>query len=177
MLVLMKGDVFNVVKMFPERVALGHGCNCFNTFGKGIAITIKTMCPNAYREDCKTSKGDRTKLGNFTYSDEVGFRVYNLYTQYTWNDKSDMFYIDAFESAVIKMIEHAKLDGINRLVIPAIGLGLANGKLHEIVDVLSKLFYGRKDVALYWVIYDEFLFESIKYSKDSVDGVFDVVLN
>lgn len=101
----------------------------------------------------------------------------NLYTQYTWNDKSDMFYIDAFESAIIKMIEHVKFDGINRIVIPAIGLGLANGKLHEIVDVLSKLFYGRKDVALYWVIYDDFLFNSIKYSKDSVYGVFDVVLN
>jgi hypothetical protein len=84
-----------------------------------------------------------------------------------------MFYIAAFESAVRKMIEHAKLDGISKIVIPAIGLGLANGKLHEIVDVLSKLFYGRKDVALYWVIYDEFLFESIKHSKDSVD----VVLN
>lgn len=75
MLVLMKGDVFEVSKMFNERVAVGHGCNCFNAFGAGIAKIIKSLSPNAYAEDCKTSKGDRSKLGNFTYSDEVGFRV------------------------------------------------------------------------------------------------------
>lgn len=60
-----------------------HGCNCFNSFGAGIARQIKYQYPEAYHEDTKTVYGDKSKLGTFTYSVVFGgIIVCNAYTQF-----------------------------------------------------------------------------------------------
>jgi len=45
---------------------IGHCCNCFCTMGSGVAAAIKAKYPEAYDADCKTKKGDRTKLGTLS---------------------------------------------------------------------------------------------------------------
>ena len=59
-----------------------HGANCFNTMGSGIALQIKNKFPEAYVVDCKTKKGDITKLGTFTLTTEIKSIILNCYTQY-----------------------------------------------------------------------------------------------
>jgi O-acetyl-ADP-ribose deacetylase (regulator of RNase III) len=63
-----------------------HGCNCFCTMGKGIALAIKQQFPEAYDADLRTAKGDRAKLGTITTAEierpPARFTVVNAYTQY-----------------------------------------------------------------------------------------------
>ena len=126
-----------------------QGCNCFNTMGAGIAKEIKRRFPDVWKADLATIKGDRNKLGTFTFSSNKNkpYCVVNLYTQYTYWDKQDMFYIDAFYNGMISVIDFfiskkVKANIENKTItfsLPAIGLGLANGKPEDIYLVLKNL--------------------------------------
>lgn len=97
--------------------AIGHQANCQNTFGSGIARSIKEMYPEAYLADtlCDLSEVDR--LGNFTmahvpingtvnrYNNHIS-RIFNLYgqnlgTNYTKRDRKTNY--EALYSALEKM--------------------------------------------------------------------------
>ena len=44
-----------------------HSCNCFHTFGAGIALQIKRKYPELYEADAKHGPaGDRNRLGTFS---------------------------------------------------------------------------------------------------------------
>lgn len=127
-----------------------QGCNCFNTMGAGIAKIIQDNYPEAYKVDLDTKKGDREKLGSFTYADvnpnnEKGKVKYiaNAYTQFTHWDKEDMFYIEAFEKSLSGIIDFflskRTKDMTLKFSLPAIGLGLANGKIEEIYETLKNI--------------------------------------
>jgi len=131
-----------------------HGCNCFNTMGAGVASIIKDNYPEMFAADDVTLKGDRNKMGTFTYAkinggDEKTKPVYgvNLYSQYTFYDKNDMFDIKAFKNGMYSVLNHfikerndkGKKDKVIKFSFPAIGLGLANGKIEEIYSVLKKI--------------------------------------
>ena len=45
-----------------------HGCNCFRSFGAGIAKSIKERYPEAYEADLNTGHGDKNKLGHYSYA-------------------------------------------------------------------------------------------------------------
>jgi hypothetical protein len=90
-------------------------------------------------------------MGDFTYADvnpnneknKIKY-IINLYSQYTHWDKEDMFDIKSFERGLHKTIEFfiskRKKDSIPiKFSLPAIGLGLANGKIEEIYQVLKNL--------------------------------------
>lgn len=134
---------------FPTHILI-QGCNCFNTMGAGIAKIIKDKYPEAFEVDKKTTKGNRDKLGSFTYADvnpdnEKGKIKYivNAYSQFTYWDKEDMFYIEAFEKSITAIIENfikkRKGNQLIKFSLPAIGLGLANGDIKEIYNVLQNL--------------------------------------
>lgn len=151
---ILKGNVFNS----PDYTIV-HGCNCFNAMGAGIARTIKKEFPLAYKADMKTKKGDRLKLGTYTFAEEAsslygGKCIINAYTQYTFWDKSDMFYHDAFEE-IIEDLSNT----VQSFSLPAIGLGLANGDLTTILNILIKHSVSC-DISLY--IYDQSLLDEIK---------------
>lgn len=138
-------DIFN-----GNSHVIIQGCNCFNTMGAGIAKIIKDEYPQVYEADLQTKKGDRSKLGNYTYADvnpnnipgKVKYIV-NLYSQYTYWDINDMFDIKAFEYGLDKIfqdfIDKRKGDKKINFALPAIGLGLANGIPQEVYSVLKKL--------------------------------------
>ena len=132
-----------------ESDVLIQGCNCFNTMGAGIAKEIKRIFPDAWKADLATIKGDKNKLGTFTFSSNKTkpYYIVNLYTQYTYWDKQDMFYVDAFYKGMASVIDffiskRAKANKENKTItfsLPAIGLGLANGKPEDIFLVLKNL--------------------------------------
>lgn len=77
----------------PEVQVIGHQANCQNTFGSGIAKTIREMYPTAWLADCDAARNKQNVLGNFSKADlslvngvknfrgnQIG-RIYNLYGQ------------------------------------------------------------------------------------------------
>lgn len=65
---------------------LAHQCNLFQTFGSGIAKEIKTRFPWAHAADCRTWRGDRSRLGGslLVYAPNTKWPIngiFNLYCQ------------------------------------------------------------------------------------------------
>lgn len=123
-----------------------QGCNCFNTMGAGIALTIRNRYPQAYEADCKTKRGDRAKLGTYTCA-EVGmgihsFTVVNAYTQYHFGatkENPDLFEYNFFRQ-VLKQIR-ADFPG-KRIGLPLIGCGYAGGNKERILGIIKEEMNG-----------------------------------
>lgn len=65
-----------------------HCCNCFNTMGAGIAKAISTKWPEAKAADNETIRGDKDKLGTFTFAEAAdGTKIFNLYGQYNYGSR------------------------------------------------------------------------------------------
>jgi len=82
---LIKGDLLQLADE-GNFDAIAHGCNCYCVMGIGLAKQIKKKYPEAYAADLKTTPGDRSKLGNYTYAsyNDNSFTVFNAYTQYRY---------------------------------------------------------------------------------------------
>lgn len=122
-----------------------QGCNCFNTFGSGLAKDVKEQYPNAYEADCATRKGDYNKLGNYSFSfektkDNKEFIIINAYTQYDFNkfgsEPVDKFEYESFELILKKLLHNY---GDLRIGLPALGMGLAGGN-KQIITTMMKDF-------------------------------------
>ena len=125
---------------------LVHGCNCFNTMGSGLANQIKKHFEGAYTIDQSTSRGDRNKLGTYTYA-VYNPIIVNAYTQYDYGtDGKDRFEYEAFSLILDKL----KFQWSNKhFGFPLIGCGLAGGNESKIVTMIQEFdrkisFYGGK---------------------------------
>lgn len=123
-----------------------HGCNAFTTMSGGIAAAIAQRAPQAFIADCKTQKGDRTKMGQYTKAFVCdthtvrGYTIINAYTQYTFWDRNDMLDYKALKT----VFEQIKLDydsavNIPRIGIPLIGAGLACGDWDKIEGIIKSV--------------------------------------
>ena len=130
----LRGDLIEYAKAGKFDIIV-HGCNCFNTMGSGIAKQIKEAYPGAWTIDQQTMKGDRNKLGSYTY---VYYKpiVVNAYTQFDYGrDGADRFEYDAFDLILQKLkFQFPKL----KYGFPAIGCGLAGGNESRIVEMIKK---------------------------------------
>lgn len=135
-----------------------HGCNAFCTMGGGIAATIARRAPQAFNADCKTKKGDRSKMGTYTWAyvndiyTKSSYTIINAYTQYTFWDRSDMLDYVALKT----VFERIKLDydsttNIPRIGIPLIGAGLACGDWNMIESIIASV--GLRDLTV--VVFNE----------------------
>ena len=86
---------------------VGHCANCQNTFGSGIAFSIKNMYPEAYEADTKAANSKSNKLGEMSY---VGlkrngspFVIFNLYGQYLYGTETRKINYEAIYVALEKM--------------------------------------------------------------------------
>lgn len=75
---------------------IGHQANCQNTFGSGIAKSIREMYPMAYDADTKAAKNKTNVLGNFSATAiESPFAnikgIFNLYGQNLGTDHSKLY--------------------------------------------------------------------------------------
>lgn len=130
-----------------------HGCNCFNTMGAGFAKQVKQRCPEAYQADLATGRGDRNKLGRFTYGvcKNNGILIINAYTQYNLGSNFDL---EAFTIAMINIFMTFEKNKV--FAMPKIGSGIGGGdwdEIEKILDIYSD--YHEKIVNVYSLPYDK----------------------
>jgi O-acetyl-ADP-ribose deacetylase (regulator of RNase III) len=61
MIISVQKDIFDTANTGAQAII--HQANCQCTMGSGIAKDIRARFPEAYEADCKTKKGDASKLG------------------------------------------------------------------------------------------------------------------
>lgn len=120
-----------------------HGCNCFCAMGRGIALSIRQACPQAYEADRRTTPGDRAKLGIFTCADIVAnghrFTVVNAYTQYDYRGPG----VKADYEAIRRVFRAIRTQFSGRRIgYPLIGAGLARGDWTTISAILDEELAG-----------------------------------
>jgi len=137
---IIEGDLIDLTLKGNFDIVI-HGCNCFNTMGKGIAKQIKEKFPEAYQSDLKTLKGDRNKLGNYSFYSYDNFYIINAYTQYFYHGVEVLVEYKALESVFKKL----KKDFGNkklRFAYPKIGCGLAGGNWEIVSKIIDKELQG-----------------------------------
>ena len=135
------GDIFDS----PSQIII-HSANCFHTMGTGIAKEIKRRYPRAFEVDCMTKKGDRGKLGQFSFA-LSNFNqpqtIINAYTQYMLG--RDRVYVDydAFYKALenirgwlIEMRMNHQIIGIHY----KISCNNAGGDWNKIQSIINYVF-------------------------------------
>jgi O-acetyl-ADP-ribose deacetylase (regulator of RNase III) len=124
-----------------------HGCNCQNNMGAGIALQIKNKFPEAYVVDCKTKKGDKTKLGTITFTTETKPIVVNCYTQYNYGAYKtggrDFDYMAA--KSALQMVR--KQFGGKKIGMPMIGAMLGGGDWSITKRIIEEVL-GDEDVTI-----------------------------
>jgi O-acetyl-ADP-ribose deacetylase (regulator of RNase III) len=115
-----------------------HGCNCFCSMGGGIARNIKAVFPAAFEADCRTTPGDRDKLGTCTVADcptESGHvTVVNAYTQHDYAGPGVLVDYQALTQCLQWV---AKTYPDQRIGLPKIGAGLAGGDWPQIKPIIE----------------------------------------
>lgn len=123
---------------------IGHGCNCFCTMGKSLAVSMKKAYPEIDMADKCTRRGDKTKLGTFTHVDYGNLIVLNLYTQYEYGN----IYPDIDYSALRQCMTAIKKRYTGkRIGLPLIGAGLAGGDWDRISQIIEDEL-GDEDVTI-----------------------------
>jgi O-acetyl-ADP-ribose deacetylase (regulator of RNase III) len=149
---IVKGDLIKLA-IQGEFDVIVHGCNCFCTMGAGIALTIKQYFPTAYKADLATTKGDKSKLGTFSFAeikiDDKTLIVINAYSQYHWKGTDGKADYEAIR-AVFQAIKQ-QFGGL-RIGYPAIGAGLAGGDWQIILTIIDEELLGEDHT---FVVFDK----------------------
>ena len=123
-----------------------HGCNCFATFGAGIAPQIGKAFPNAKEADQNLPLTGIQRLGNFSYGvANVGnsgkqVMVVNAYTQYM---PGPDFQLEALAIALRKLAMYleekfgpTKAKELT-IALPLIGCGIGGGHWPDVQSVIQ----------------------------------------
>ncbi len=149
---MVKGDLIKLA-IQGEFDVIVHGCNCFCTMGAGIALTIKHHFPMAYKADLATVKGDKSKLGTFSFAEikieDKTLIVINAYSQYHWKGTGGKADYEAIHT-VFQVIKQ-QYQGL-RIGYPAIGAGLAGGDWRIISTIIDEELSGEDHT---FVVFDK----------------------
>lgn len=133
-LTFQTGDLLELAAAGSFSV-LVHGCNCFHTFGSGIARQIRFRWPAALAADLRTVYGDRSKLGSYSVATTDFGRIHNVYTQFWVSQSHDVFEYDAFDH----YLNTVDLGLTTRPVgLPRIGAGCARGNWLETLKRIER---------------------------------------
>ncbi len=134
---IIQGDLIQLAKDNLFDVII-HGCNCQCTMGAGIAKSIKSNFPEAFKADSKTAKGDHSKLGTISVASNTDFdheiTVVNGYTQFHYRGSGVLVDYQAIKSV---MNEVKKNFAGKRIGYPLIGAGLAKGDWKIISEIIE----------------------------------------
>lgn len=124
-----------LIKAFKDKEVdlIIHQCNCFKTWGAGIAKQLKKDFPNAYIADLNSTLTPSQRLGNFT----TDGTIYNAYGQYNYGRGHKTIY-ELLEKSLI-LIESNIPDNIV-VGIPKIGCGLAGGDWEVVSKIINRVF-------------------------------------
>ncbi len=130
---------------------LVHSCNCFHTFGSGIAKEIRERIPEAYQADLKTERGSVFKLGDYTqYEAPNGQLVINLYGQYDYGRTGQRYTEYGSLNLGLGLLGN-NLDLSKPYVIgvPKLGCGLGGGDWELVESMLEFHLSDWWDVTVY----------------------------
>ena len=132
-----KGNLLDLAEAGNFDIVV-QGCNCFCVMGGGIAREIRERYPMAAAMDMETTRGDYTKLGNWTVGlndlTDRKFVIINAYTQYNMSQGTDVFEYTAFQ-LILKKLEY--IYPTARIGLPYIGMGLAGGDKDIIIPMIE----------------------------------------
>jgi O-acetyl-ADP-ribose deacetylase (regulator of RNase III) len=138
----VEGDLITLALQGQFDVIV-HGCNCFCTMGAGIDRVIQEEFPEAYAADLVTIKGDRNKLGDFSFATVTRnghqITIVNGYTQFHFHGESVLVDYDAVQS-IFKKVKQ-RFSG-KRIGYPKIGAGLAGGDWRRISEIIDQELAG-----------------------------------
>lgn len=144
MLKYIKGDL---IKDSSKFEVVGHQCNCFWSFGAGIAPQIKKAFPEAYQVDLKTPYGDKKKLGTIAFTEKTTSIVVNLYGQFKYTRTE----VDTDYDALSNCLKEVKKNfSGKKIAFPLIGAGLAAGNWEVISSIIQKELEGEDVTIIVW---------------------------
>ena len=142
MITYKHGDIFE-----GNEDILIHGCNCQNMMGSGIAKQVKEKYRGAWEADQKTNKGDRNKLGLYTYYDSGDKTIINLYSQYRYSRIEMVVEYDAIREGMTLINKNFPDKTIS---MPKIGAGFAGGDWNIIEGIINEVFGDREVFVYLW---------------------------
>lgn len=137
MLKLAYADIF---KLPIEQYVLAHGCNMQGVMGAGFAKELKKRFPTnylAYRLYCvrqEAALGSHLSVLDHTQGSPQ--HIVNLIVQKYYGRNPDYCYLDysALRKCLWWTVRYAQINK-KPLLMPPIGLGLANGNIDKVVDI------------------------------------------
>ena len=126
---------------------IGHGCNCYCTFGAGIALSVKKKYPRAYDADRATALGDRDKLGDLSVWSNNNIIILNMYTQWHYKGSEVKADYDAIRESMKKV---KKYYTGKKIGFPLIGAGLAGGDWNVISKIIEDELKGEDVTVVIW---------------------------
>lgn len=140
----IKGDL---IRDRANYDVIAHQCNCFLSFGAGIAKQIKEQIPEAYLVDLNTQYGDINKLGTNSYTTQSTPIVANMYGQYKYTRHE----VDTNYEALRKCIKLLKENFSGKKIgLPFIGAGLAAGDWSIIENIILEELKGEDVTVVKW---------------------------
>lgn len=164
----IKGNLITLAED-GEFDAIAHGCNCFATFGAGIAPQIGKAFPDSQLADQNLPLTDLQRLGNFSKGEEIFTKIgknneeefnllliFNLYTQYMPGPDMQIEALTlAFRKMAMDLNERKNLSNrILKIGLPQIGCGIGGGDWDEVSKIIRTEL---KDFDVTVVIWDRTL--------------------
>lgn len=120
---------------------LVHGCNCFHTMGRGLALSVAKVFPEAYEADKATTWGSKKKLGTISYCKDPilapGLTVVNAYTQHRFGTNKPHFSLVAMQRCLDAILLRWGDRGL-RFGMPILGGTLGGGNPQENLQMIQK---------------------------------------
>jgi len=138
----IKGDLIRDAER--DFDVIGHGCNCYCTFGAGIALGVKKSYPDAYAVDKASAFADKGKLGTYTEWSNDNITIINMYTQWDYKNSGRSADYDAIRSCMKAM--KSEFSG-KKIGLPLVGAGLAGGDF-DIIEKIIKEELINEDVTI-----------------------------
>lgn len=162
---IIKGDIFADFDKGKFDI-IGHGCNCMNLMGAGIAATISKRYPKAYDTDSEVysvvggrdHKPVHSMLGNLTVARLKQGRIANLYTQVITG--KDARY-NALEAALQRLNNYCKVNQLKKVGLPMIGAGIGGLDIFAVTSIINQTM---KDVDVYLYVYEDVMHKRLTNS-------------
>lgn len=127
-----------------------HQANCFCIMGSGVAKSVRETYPEVYEADLITQKGDKSKLGTFSFAKTHDGKVgYNLYSQYDFGyDGKCRTNYEAMRQGLLRIKDHLVANFLEsnsclKVGIPCkMGCARGGGDWNKVLQIIKDVFEG-----------------------------------